>query len=149
VRGEVRDLLSRSPAYRELSDAAREQIATDMTKVAAVLADRDWLTDPPAADEPPGMTALRDLATEVDFPRFVASLIQGVFQAIIDTSIRQMEAYAELMASVGKQVDQFIADKGADSSARKLARSRQQMLATMVLMGINRIVVTNGRVSRS
>ena len=32
------------------------------------------------------------------------------------------------------------------AARRKLARGRQQMLSTMVMMGINRIVVTSGRI---
>ena len=32
------------------------------------------------------------------------------------------------------------------ATRRRLARNRQQTLATIVLMGINRIVVTDGRI---
>jgi hypothetical protein len=152
VEGEVLALLGRAPAYRELSDDTRARLAADMTKVGAFLADKDWLTDPaPAsaagdrADDPPGLDLLRGLANEVDFPKFVSSLVKGVFQAIVDSSIQQMEAYAELMASVSQQLDAFIDDSGTASSAKAPVRQRQQLLATMVLMGINRIVVTSGR----
>lgn len=153
VMGEVLALLGRAPAYRELADAARAQIAADMTKVGAFLADKGWLTQPSPvaggrADEPPALGALRELVKEVDFPGFVASLIQGVFQAIVDASVQQMQAYAELVASVAEQVDAFADDKPADASAREPVRQRQQQLATMVLMGINRIVVTDGRLSK-
>jgi hypothetical protein len=44
---------------------------------------------------------------EVGFPEFVASLVHGTFDAIVDSSIRQMEAYAELIAAVAKPSDQF------------------------------------------
>jgi len=152
VRGEVLSLLEGAPAYRELPDATREQIAADMTKVGAFLADKGWLTHPaPAgarADEPPALGALRELVKEVDFPKFVASLVQGVFQAIVDASVQQMEAYAELVASASKQVDEFAQDKRSDAPARELARQRQPQLTTMVLMGINRIVITQGRLSK-
>jgi len=160
---------------------------------------------------------------KVDFPAFVASLIQGVFHAIVTASIEQMEAYGQLVASVAKSlntfrdenvtenqgrdqlVDQFpdlfeIGTAGADpfgeggggsprvqlregvdedkalkrvnsdlpmeggplksldledadtehklvqAARTQLATSRQQLLATMVLMGINRIVVTEGKI---
>jgi hypothetical protein len=139
----------------------------------------------------------------------VADLIKGTFQAIVNASIQQMEAYGTLLANVAKTVDQFMADNISDNQARdwlasaypghlrvevgqdaavvrmrngaddrpkpdfkstlglsedvdlsddtaeevlvpaarrKLAQQRQQLLATMVLMGINRIVVTSGRI---
>ena len=151
-----------------------------------------------------------DTLNAIAFPTFVADLIKGTFQAIVDASIQQMEAYAELLSNVAKTVDQFMSDNvsdnnardwlvgaypqsvqldtssgqpvvrarpGADGSAnqpdfrrdlnlsedvslddqtveevlvpaarRRIAQSRQQTLATMVLMGMNRIVVTRGRI---
>lgn len=147
----------------------------------------------------------------IDFPEFVASLIQGTFQAIVDASIQQMEAYAELLKNVALTVDQFMEDNISDGTARDyladrydsvftrdtttaearlrvrddadddvplpsffkglgfdapsdidedtidevivpetrrtLAEQRQQMLATMVLMGINRVVVDDGEIT--
>jgi len=153
----------------------------------------------------------------VNFPNFVASLIEGVFHAIVKSSMEQMEAYGKLVADVAKTLNQFRddnvsenqgrdylvdqfpdtfmidADTGAeggpaprvrlkegvdeDTALKKvnslpieggpissldddtiegklvpaartqLATSRQQLLATMVLMGINRIVVTDGRIA--
>jgi hypothetical protein len=151
----------------------------------------------------------KDTLNAIAFPTFVADLIKGTFQAIVDASIQQMEAYANLLANVAKTVDQFMADNISDNNARdylvaaypghfkietseegarvkvrdnadelakpdlrgtfglqedvdlddesaeqklvpaarrKLAQSRQQLLSTMVLMGINRIVVTSGRI---
>ena len=159
------------------------------------------------------------LLTQVNFPTFVSGLIEGVFTSIVDSSIRQMEAYAELVKSVAMTLNQFrdenvsanqgrdhLVDQfpdlfeismdsgpfgdegsgprvrlraGVDESAAlkrvkdlpvegeplsglddesieeklvpaartQLATSRQQLLATMVLMGINRIVVTDGKIS--
>ncbi len=154
----------------------------------------------------------------VNFPDFCASLINGVFHSIVQSSIEQMEAYGKLVADVSKTlnefrdvnttdnqgidhlVDQFpdvfkmdidtgddgkqrpvarlrddadegaalkkvntalpveggpvdsldddtIRDKLVSAARTQLATSRQQLLATMVLMGINRIVVTDGRLS--
>jgi hypothetical protein len=149
VRSEVHALLERSNSYRELPDAERRHIAADMTKVAAFLADKDWLAEPPAGAKahPPQLDALRALVKDVDFPGFVASLVHGVFNAIVDASIQQMKAYAELLEEVSKSVDQFAQSNISDASARQLARQRQQHLATMVLMGINRIIVTDGRIN--
>lgn len=141
----------------------------------------------------------------IAFPTFVADLIKGTFNAIVQASIQQMEAYSQLLANVGKTVDQFMADNISDNQARdwlaqmypehimvrnaravprpgaedrtlpnwrgdlnlsqnanldedsiedilvpaarrKLAQSRLQLLSTMVLMGMNRIVVTGGKI---
>jgi hypothetical protein len=151
----------------------------------------------------------RDTLNAVAFPTFVADLIKGTFQAIVNASIQQMEAYGQLLANVAKTVDQFMAENITDNQARdylvgrypghfrlevsdkaarlrvhdkaddqpkpnfkadlnlpedvdldddlaeeklvpaarrQLAQSRHSMLSTMVLMGINRIVVTSGRI---
>jgi hypothetical protein len=170
---------------------------------------------PPASDEFSPRAAsqvakvTRDTLNAIAFPTFVADLIKGTFQAIVDASIRQMEAFANLLANVAKTVDQFMADNISDNNARDylaqsypghfkieagedgatlkvrdsadekakpdfksqfgltedvdisdesaeeklvpaarryLARSRHQLLSTMVLMGINRIVITSGRI---
>ncbi|MFA8440283.1 hypothetical protein [Yoonia sp.] len=155
--------------------------------------------------------ALANVVDAVDFPGFVAELIQGVFQAIVDASIQQMEAFAELVANVAKSVDAFMKDNVSEDQARdflvnqypdhlqpdlasgkvalkpeadtdnapdflsdlglpfdlgdvedeeqeqqlvaagrkKIAMDRQQMLATMVLMGLNRIIVTDGQIRAS
>lgn len=159
-----------------------------------------------------GAGALTNAVTEVNFPKFVAGLIDGVFNAIVDASIKQMEAYAELVKNVAKSVDQFMKDNVTENQSRdylvgrypdyleidldgeapkvkpkeghdqdnlpdffadlglaapvesldeetaeqmvpfarrRIAMDRQQLLATMVLMGINRIVVTNGSINAS
>jgi hypothetical protein len=149
----------------------------------------------------------------VDFPAFVGGLIQNVFQAIVNASIQQMNAYGELLKSVAQTVDQFAADNISLNNARdwmvdrfpgdvvldtsdeggprlgvgnednadaalakmnqemqlaepitdlsdpdqeirlvtaarmQMARSRQQLLSSMVMLGINRIVVTDGAIN--
>ena len=60
----------------------------------------------------------RNFVGSVDFPTFVGGLIQNVFQAIVDASIQQMEAYAELLKSVAQTVDQFAADNITMNNAR-------------------------------
>ena len=158
-----------------------------------------------------GVEEFGNLVKTVDFPQFVSGLIQGVFQAIVDASIQQMEAYGELLAATAKTVDQFASDHISDDQAREqvaqrfpslvkiersseggtrlapasdesdgdtsalqqfarsnekvdlsnedserkfitaakleMARQRQKMMALMVMLGINRIVVTNGRIN--
>jgi hypothetical protein len=153
----------------------------------------------------------------VNFPKFVSSLISGVFHSIVESSIEQMHAYGQLVADVAKTLNQFRDENVTDNQGRdyliqqfpdtfkldidtgdggaaaprvrmrdgvdedqalkkvnslpleggpvtsldddsiegklvpaartQLATSRQQLLATMVLMGINRIVVTDGRIA--
>jgi hypothetical protein len=152
------------------------------------------------------------LTDEIDFPAFVASLVHGTFDAIVDASIRQMESYASLVSAVAKSVEQFTADNVTLNQARdylveqhpedlqldltstpkvtpkpvegenpdearspdwlkdyglegqdltpelvedtlvplarnRVGQSRQQTLASMVLMGLNRVVVRDGSVS--
>lgn len=137
----------------------------------------------------------------VDFPDFVGDLIKGVFNSVVGSSIKQMEAYAELIKQVSDTVDRFARDGISTAQARdwlaqrfaeqlkvdprgrlrwrvdphvgacdlalalwissptadtrdlvaaarrRMAIDRQQLLATMVMMGINRVVVTDAKVS--
>jgi hypothetical protein len=147
----------------------------------------------------------------IDFPQFVASLIQGTFQAIVESHIQQMEAYATLLKNVAQTVDRFMTDNISNGMARDhladqydgfisrdtssgrpqlrvnkdavpqgempgffqdlginsaddlddqtleqdvvpaarryLAQQRQQTLATMVMLGINRVLVEDGEIS--
>ncbi|MED5431759.1 MAG: hypothetical protein VX920_05435 [Pseudomonadota bacterium] len=62
--------------------------------------------------------AAQNLLGAIDFPGFVASLVQGTFQAIVDASIQQMEAYAKLLQEVSKTVDDFMADNVTDDMAK-------------------------------
>ncbi len=159
------------------------------------------------------------LMQQVKFPEFVAGLVSGVFQAIVKSSIEQMEAYSSMIASVAKSLGQFMEDNVSENQGRdhmvdkfpdlfeigvdefaespsprlqlregveesaalqrvnssltfengalksldlsdenveralvigarmQLAKQRQQLMASIVLMGINRIVVTDGRLS--
>jgi hypothetical protein len=154
------------------------------------------------------------LSDEIDFPAFVAGLVHGTFDAIVDAAIRQMEAFAELVSAVAKNVDDFTRDNVSSNQARdwlvqhypkelvmdlsqvqtgeavlrvrrtseddeplsptwladfdltgaeltdelveqslvpaarrRVGESRMQMLATMVLLGLNRIVVRDGSIS--
>jgi hypothetical protein len=141
----------------------------------------------------------------IAFPTFVADLIRGTFDAIVKTSILQMESFMEMIANVSKTVDEFMKDNVSDDNARgwlaarypkhiqmqegqavpaegadeqpppdferdlklsggagldessiedilvpaarrRLAENRLKMLSTLVLMGINRIVVTGGKI---
>jgi len=158
-----------------------------------------------------GVQQAGEMLRQVNFPAFVAELIQGVFQAVVDASIQQMRAYGELVQSVAMSLsdfrdanvsenqardhlvgkfpdlmqinitdegprvgvrpgadtdelpnisqslgmdeeitdldDELIEEKLVPAARNDLARSRQTLLATMLLMGINRIVVTDGKIN--
>lgn len=160
-----------------------------------------------------GAAAFAGLVQAVNFPAFVSGLIDGVFNAIVSASIKQMEAYQKLVENVAKSVDEYMKDNITENSARdylanrypdqlqvdtsgdkpalkvkdgsddsdlpdfaadlglrekvdslddeaaeqvllpgarrRMAMDRQQLLATMVLMGINRLVVTDGSIEAS
>lgn len=150
------------------------------------------------------------LSDEINFPAFVAALVHGTFNAIVDASIRQMEAFADLVSAVAKDVDQFTSQNVTPNQARdwlvkqypqdlqvafvdgqpslearagadgetlsppwladfglegqplngdlieqqlipiarsRIGQSRLQMLATMVLLGMSRVVVRDGSIS--
>lgn len=58
------------------------------------------------------------LSDELDFPEFVASLVHGTFDAIVDSSIRQMESFADLVAAVAKPIEEFTQDNVSINQAR-------------------------------
>ena len=159
MRRATSDLLERNPVFSNLSASRREQIARDTIKVAGYLAELPKATD-----------GFGNRVQEVNFPAFVADLMKGVFDAIVKASTDQMKAFAKLIAAVAKSLDQFRDQNISDNQARdfltgqfpdlkldppklkakaptgQLATRRQQLLATMVLMGISRVVVTDGRI---
>src|SRR5262249_2246260 len=66
----------------------------------------------PAAPAPPPGTAdignrARAALDAVDFPAFVAGLITGTFQSIVNSTRTQVRDYADLVASISKSVDEF------------------------------------------
>lgn len=153
------------------------------------------------------------LSDEISFPAFVAGLVHGTFDAVVDSAIRQMESYASLVSAVAKPLEEFTRENVSENQAKdylvqqypkdlylsldgppavlprpsddkdnpdesrspdwlasfnvagqeltaeliqdtlipeaqkRLGRSRQQMLATMVLLGLNRVVVKDGTIS--
>jgi hypothetical protein len=173
VRDRVRRTLAASAEFRSLRLERQDDLIRDMVYAGAAAARAIVLRQPgdPALDESvraaniargAGTPSAGKLVESVDFPSFVTALIEGTFEAIVDASIRQMQAYTELLRNVAKPVEEFMRDnvvdehgrdglaaesgKG-DSARRRLAANRQQVLTTMVLMGINRIVVTDGRIN--
>ena len=170
-------------------------------------------TTPPATPKPSATETIARrtgaIVDEIDFPAFVAQLVHGTFDAVVDASIRQMESYAGLVAAVAKTVDQFTEENVTPNQARdwlaqrypgdvivvlptadepqprlaprtegltppwladyglageelstevleervlpqvrnRVGAERQQVLATMVMLGMNRVVVKDGSIS--
>jgi len=168
---------------------------------------------PAAAPKPPATESLAArtgaLVNEIDFPGFVAGLVHGTFDAIVDASIRQMESYSSLVSAVAKTVDQFTEENVSPNQARDwlaqrypgevrvaqptaeqpapmllpiaegltpvwlgeygidgeelttelleervlpqvrthVGAERQQLLATMVMLGMNRVAVKDGSIT--
>ena len=122
VRQAVRLLLEASPAYKSMAPDAQRALADNMVRIGTYLARPEAI---PAnqlggavAMVPAATGGFSDLLAEVNFPQFVAGLIDGVFDAIVTSSIQQMEAYGELVKSVAKTVDQFAGAAVSDKDAR-------------------------------
>jgi hypothetical protein len=58
------------------------------------------------------------LSDEINFPAFVASLVHGTFDAIVDAAIRQMESFAGLVGAVARNTDEFTRDNVTSNQAR-------------------------------
>jgi hypothetical protein len=69
----------------------------------------------------------------IDFPGFVASLLTGTFQAIVDASAQQIRSYAELVASLTQSLDDFSAEKVDDGQARESLADRHPKELILVL----------------
>jgi hypothetical protein len=244
VRREVRHILENTPAYWELPQDTRQEMANAMVRVGTYLVDgerpgsrsqtgaRQLAEDDDSPRQPPsdqpfnpgtakddfgdvasraGTDAFAAEVKAVNFPQFVADLIHGTFDAIVTASIKQMDAYSELLKNVTKSLDEYMRDNVTENNARdylagkypdalsvdtsggapklapaasassmqlpdfmkdlglpqpvdtldqdtidqtlvpaarqRMALDRQHLLATMVLMGINRLVVTDGDIN--
>src|SRR5262249_55673368 len=65
-----------------------------------------------------GVTQAARMVNEINFPAFVASLIEGAFHAIVKSSIEQMTAYAEMVKSVSSSLNDFKDKNTTDNQAR-------------------------------
>ena len=65
-----------------------------------------------------GVDAFGSAIQKADFPGFVGGLVEGVFNAIVTSSIRQMEAYGTLVANIAKSVDEYMRDNISENQAR-------------------------------
>ncbi|GAB2603468.1 hypothetical protein [Kribbella endophytica] len=231
VVGAVVDALHAAPAFHRLPDRTRTDVLRSLGHIGAYVGtparglagapvprQGSGATPAPAGSPAPGGggtvgrvgEVARATLNAIDFPSFVAALIKGTFQAIVDATIQQMEAYATLLQEVAKTVDDYMRDNVTEDSARDyladrypdvlykdvsgttpslevdlsdptatlptfftelgfdnpaqidpvsidevlvpaarktIAEQRHQTLATMVLLGLNRIVVDTGEIN--
>jgi len=117
----VDDVLSRSTTFAAMEGDRRVRIAGDVTLIATAL-----LTAAPP-DEAPGHADL--FLDAVDFPAFVADLLARTFGAVVDASIEQMDAYAELLADVASAIEDF-------AEATPSRREASDLLARALLAGV-------------
>jgi hypothetical protein len=130
VRQHVDELLSSSPALQALPDDRRQAIVQATVKVAQFIVGG---VEAPAASG----TMVSGATHSVDFPEFVRGLIDGVFRAIVDGSIEQMEAYGELVARVADQIPAGDQTPGARDTG-----PGREAAADAILAGISRIATT-------
>jgi hypothetical protein len=93
---------------------------------------------PPPAPPPPPSTAQIGQRAEaaldaIGFPGFVAGLVTGTFQAIVDASKQQISAYADLVASLSQTVESFSADNVTPNQTRDWLRDRHPQDLQVVL----------------
>ena len=237
VRPAVREMLTRVPAFGQMAPPEQAKLANDMVRLLAYIDDPNGIVSEALANsneatranlsKSPGFAGrefvagaaeqgtdqFTRLVQSVDFPAFVGGLVNNVFRSIVETSIEQMRAYAELVAAVAKSAEDYMneniglgqgrdymadrfpdllaLDLDSDGNSRLrvtaddgeaalaeihntigmqgeplteiedeeqelrlvnaarliMAKSRQQLLASMVMLGINRIVVTDGSIT--
>jgi len=209
------DLRRRLPGSEQVNGSAPAADGAAAPRPAD-MADGQQSPDITAKQQPATQTIGRRagaLLDEIDFADFVAGLVHNTFDAIVDASIRQMEAFADLVSAVAKTAEDFERDNVTDNHARdwlvqqypkdlsldltgpsprlvpraqpysedgsasspawlsdfdqegqeltaelaenqlvpaarkRIARDRQQVLATMVLLGMQRVVVREGTIS--
>lgn len=75
------------------------------------------------------------LMDEIAFPTFVASLVHGTYDAIVDSSIKQVEGFAELVSAVSKPLDQFAAENVTSGQVRAWLVEQYPQDVTLVQEG--------------
>jgi macrodomain Ter protein organizer (MatP/YcbG family) len=107
----------RSPrAAVGLAPALTRQIARDTGMIASYLA---------AGGAAAGM---QELIENVDFPEFVARLIEGTFNAAVDASIEQMKAYGDLVKDVACTAEQFADNLSAEQARDRLTAKYPELI---------------------
>src|SRR6267378_878742 len=106
-----------TPLQARLQASAGRSSPSDRGQSSAVAA-----TPAPPPPPPPQTSIIGERAAQtleaVNFPAFVASLLTGTFQAIVDASVQQLREYARLVASLTQSVESFSSDNVTLNQAR-------------------------------
>ena len=87
----------------------------------------------------------RSTLRAIAFPTFVTDLINGTFDAIIGATIKQMQAFQELIANVSKTVNEFMRDNVSDNQARDyLVQAYPELMRIEVEDDVPRLALTEG-----
>ncbi len=144
---EATQRLRRSPGYTGLRAAERLALDRDLARIEQALGKDPYATGladpaPPGASDPgpppeekpkappppPGTAQIGSRAAAaleaVNFAGFVAGLVTGTFQAIVDATSQQIREYAGLVASLSQSVDQFSRENVSDGQARAWLAAR-------------------------
>ncbi len=117
--------MRRSPAFAASAAAQRKITLNNTIAVLRFLADGDGITAQLGlrlVQVRDGTAVAASMINQVDFPGFVAGMIQGVFQSIVTASIEQMTAYGELIATLSNSADEFVRDNADQSDDYLTAR---------------------------
>ena len=107
----VLSALRQSPAFSQLPEERQKKVLSDSSTVVGYIVALGKVDSSAAlGSEQIPQDERQSLLNSIDFPESVAGLINGVFDAVVDASIQQMNEYAELIESVSKSVDQFTFD---------------------------------------
>src|SRR5204863_415600 len=94
-------------------------------------------SSPPVPAAPPGTEVIgaraRQALEAVDFPAFVAGLVSGTFQAIVDSTAQQVREYATLVASLTKSVGDFSRDNVSPNQVRDWLAARHPKDLVLVI----------------
>lgn len=92
---------------------------------------------PPPAPVPSKLSSIAgqtaDVLEAVNFSGFVAGLVQGTFQAIVDATLEQVREYAKLVRDLSRTVDEFTRENvSSDQVREQLARRHPRDLVVVL-----------------
>lgn len=125
IRTAVRERLASSKIFHKLKPQQRQKLSLALAsfcKVSSRILIEQAGQKKSAAQPGTESTATAQLSAlldTVDFPTFVARLIEGTFNAIVDSSVEQMKAYADLLSDVATALS------GSDNHRRMTTKPRQ------------------------
>ncbi|KAF5091603.1 hypothetical protein KHC33_14070 [Methanospirillum sp. J.3.6.1-F.2.7.3] len=139
ARRKTREILSENKAYlslpihdqREIYLSLIEENVADLNKQFGLArpmgdsgADMGYKGFDPGFDK--SVDAFEDLVDSVDFPKFVADLLKGVFDANISVMKAQTDSYIKLLKEATKGIADFIKDIGDDDTFAYLAETKKE-----------------------